>query len=288
MIIIKYSIFINFGYMTHPSGTTYTCVLGKNGIKELLAKGDIVIDPYDENQVNCSSYDVTLSEHYFMERKRSSLLFPYDGPTTSLSKYVASIPVFNPYLEKHVKEKWGELQTAHTISEILEHKDTTYSEYQLSRKSFRDDDDTETTRVIILPPNGIILALTNEKIGGVKDYTGMMKSKSSSGRCCLRTCNDAGWGDPGYFNKWTMEIKNESQEHATILYVGARIAQIVFMKVDNVGDGNRYTEVSTSKYVSNSSHNHSQNVGNLMLPKLYKTNPSPKLVKKEKEVNVNE
>jgi deoxycytidine triphosphate deaminase len=256
---------------------SYTCTPGKVAIKNLISNGELVIDAYNDAQANPASYDVTLSEYYFIEQPRQRLIFAGSDQTS------IKIPVFNPYIESDVHTKWGLLETAHTISEILALADSDYKEYNITRKSFRDSDDIEHDRVIVLPPNGVILALTNEKVGGVKNYAAQMKSKSSIGRCCVRTCNDAGWGDPGYFDRWTMEIKNESQEHATFLYVGSRVAQIFFLKVDEVGEGNRYTEISTSKYISDKTLTDRQNIEKLMLPKLYKTVPSPKIVKSNKQ-----
>ena len=55
----------------------------------------------------------------------------------------------------------------------------------------------------------------------------MMKARSSVGRNFISVCNDAGWGDVGYTNSWTMEISN-GNKFSVILVVNERIAQIVF------------------------------------------------------------
>ena len=55
-----------------------------------------------------------------------------------------------------------------------------------------------------------------------------------AGRNGVAVCLDAGWGDPGYINRWTMEIYNMNQHHSVILPVGERIAQIVFYETGEV------------------------------------------------------
>ena len=61
-----------------------------------------------------------------------------------------------------------------------------------------------------------------------------MQSRSTWGRNGVAVCFDAGWGDPGYINRWTMEIYNLNQRHSVVLPVGERIAQIVFQKTGEV------------------------------------------------------
>lgn len=100
---------------------------------------------------------------------------------------------------------------------------------------------------IIIPPNTTFLCHTNEFIGGVdgSGITTMMKAKSTLGRCCLSVCQCAGWGDVGYVNRWTMEVRNQSNIPQRIR-VGARMAQIVFLRTnpncnDYVGKGHYQT-----------------------------------------------
>ena len=55
-------------------------------------------------------------------------------------------------------------------------------------------------------------------------------------------CKCAGWGDVGYFNRWTMEVTNSSPEYYMFLPVGYRFAQIAFYEVEPLpesyeGDG---------------------------------------------------
>ena len=55
-----------------------------------------------------------------------------------------------------------------------------------------------------------------------------MQARSTTGRIGISACYCAGWGDPGYINRWTMEIHNLNEREHIVLPVGYRIAQIVF------------------------------------------------------------
>jgi thymidylate synthase ThyX len=69
-----------------------------------------------------------------------------------------------------------------------------------------------------------------------------MQARSSWGRNGVAVCLDAGWGDPGYINRWTMEIYNMNQHDSVVLPVGERIAQLVFYATGEVES--QYTNLS--------------------------------------------
>jgi len=60
--------------------------------------------------------------------------------------------------------------------------------------------------IIVLRPGERILAHTHEFIGIRAPGTSTMQARSTWGRNGVAVCLDAGWGDPGYINRWTMEI----------------------------------------------------------------------------------
>jgi deoxycytidine triphosphate deaminase len=47
-------------------------------------------------------------------------------------------------------------------------------------------------------------------------------------------CFDAGWVDPGYINRLTLEIYNLNEHETVLLPVGERIAQAVFLETGPV------------------------------------------------------
>lgn len=181
-------------------------VLTNEAIQESMLRGDVVIDQFREDRLQTSSYDVSLGENYW---KIQPL-----GQRGNL---------FNPHNPKHVRKLWGtQPLRAKTVDEIR--REAATDEYT--------DDDWEGLRrsdpVIILGPGETILAHTEEFIGGRNNVTTMMKARSSWGRAFLSVCKDAGWGDVGYINRWTMEIENNLKHYATVIPVGQPIAQIIF------------------------------------------------------------
>ncbi len=102
----------------------------------------------------------------------------------------------------------------------------------------------QAAQVIPIYPGERILAHTHEFVGILPPGTTSMQSRSTWGRNGIAVCIDAGWGDPGYATRWTMEIHNFNQE-PLFLVVGERIAQIVFYKTGPVarpygGDRSKY------------------------------------------------
>lgn len=175
-------------------------LLSRNQILKHKKVGSIVIDPYKSAQLQTVSYDVTLGPWYFKSSSSSQLLY-------------------NPWDKEGVSKFWGEKQYAKKASEIF-------------GKNLPETVKA-TDRVIVLLPNELILAHTNEFIGGKGNVTTMMKARSSLGRSGITVCKCAGWGDVGYINRWTMEIKNELSI-PNMLIVGERIGQIAFFEVEPI------------------------------------------------------
>jgi deoxycytidine triphosphate deaminase len=105
-----------------------------------------------------------------------------------------------------------------------------------------------------------------------------MQSRSTWGRNGVAVCFDAGWGDPGYVNRWTLEIYNLNKHHSIVLPVGERIAQLVFF---HTGEVRGSYENLSGKY--SLSTNIDELVKNWhpeqMLPRSYKDKrtPAPKI-----------
>lgn len=111
------------------------------------------------------------------------------------------------------------------------------------------------------------MAHTIEYIGASYGATTMMKARSSLGRINVSACDDAGWGDVGYINRWTMEVRNKNREVWVPLVVGMPIAQVVFFWVEN----------SSINYATNGNYQTSADLGIIkrdwspdsMLPRLF-------------------
>lgn len=180
-------------------------VYSNTEIEEAIKKGHIVFHPFQPEHINGSSVDVTLGEYYYRTDRRSES------------------QTYNPFDEAEVTRYFGEPQKA------ISHKEWCERSGQQPFKNIPLKHD-----VIVLEPGERILAHTHEFIGIKPPGTTSMQSRSTWGRNGVAVCFDAGWGDPGYINRWTMEIYNLNQRHSVVLPVGERIAQIVFQHTGDV------------------------------------------------------
>ncbi|MEI8062076.1 MAG: hypothetical protein WCG97_02150 [bacterium] len=217
--------------------------LSDKKILEEMEKGDIVITPFNRDNLATSSYDLTLGEYFFPERPPKHFQH-----------------IFNIYDKEHVEHVWGtEPMKAVKASEA-------FAKYKFDFKGISPDD-----MVIILEPGETILAHSNEFIGGKNHITTMMKARSSMGRSFIEVCKCAGWGDVGYINRWTMEITNNSRKYTIPLVVGRRIAQLIFFETGPILDkAKNYTK--TGKYNPSDDINELQKMWTpqAMIPQLWR------------------
>lgn len=219
-----------------------TGVYSNKQIVQAIDDGHIVCTPLIKNHINGSSVDVTLG-HWFYRTGRaaqSGIYNPFDEH--DVHRY------FDGPHHAQVHEMWAQTN---------------------NRKMFKGIPADHP--IIVLNPGERILAHTHEFIGIKAPGTSTMQARSSWGRNGVAVCLDAGWGDPGYINRWTMEIYNMNQHESVVLPVGERIAQIVFYHTGEV-DG-EYAQ-DTGKYQAEAATNLSGMIKNWgpeqMLPRAYK------------------
>lgn len=180
-------------------------LLSRDAILRHLKEGNIVVDPFEPRKLRTTSYDVSIGDWFWREAHP-------EGRAT----------IHNVYDEGSVKRIWrGPFQAegAHEVSKRL----------GLPLVNIKPSD-----KVILIHPGETILAHTEEFIGGRNRVVAKMYGRSSVGRNFVEVCKDAGWGDVGYFNRWTMEITNSSRYFMIPLVVGRRVAQMVFYEVEPV------------------------------------------------------
>lgn len=217
-------------------------LLSRDAILRHMQEGTVVIDPFDPRKLKTTSYDVSLGDWFWRE----------GHPEGRAS-------VHNLYDEDSTRRVWQGpygAEEAHVVSARL----------GMEFKNVNSDH-----KIVLLRPGETILAHTEEFIGGREKVVAKMYARSSMGRNFVEVCKDAGWGDVGYFNRWTMEVTNNSQYFTIPLVVGRRIGQIVFYEVeplkdtpDYVGEGGKYQ--------------HSQDIGEvkaswnpeMMIPQMHK------------------
>jgi dCTP deaminase len=183
--------------------------------RHLEVTGAIVIDPFSASRLQSASYDLTLGPFFWR---------PNDLPDTVL----------------HLRRELPSyaLEDARRLGEIF------------------------------LRPGERVLGHSMEFIGGTVGYrrpespaeasrsygsglagrvpvavTTHLQATSTAARIGITACDDAGWGDVGYLNRWTFELTNRGV-CACFLPVGAIIAQLAFEEVtppdDRYGVGHRY------------------------------------------------
>ncbi len=183
-------------------------VYSNTQIRQAIKDGHIVCVPFNDKHVSHASLDVTLG-HYYYRTERS-------GYHT----------LYNPFDETDVKRYFGEPQQAVTHGEWCK------------ENGFKPVEGIPLDHpVIALRPGERILAHTHEFFGILPPGAYELKSRSSWGRNGIAVCFDAGWVDPGYINRLTLEVYNLNQHETVLLPVGERIAQAVFHETGEV-DGN--------------------------------------------------
>jgi deoxycytidine triphosphate deaminase len=213
---------------------------------QAIDDGHIVCVPFNPKHVSHASLDVTLG-HYYYRTERSG-----------------DHVVYNPFDENDVARYFGQPKQA------VPHLQWCYENGMQPVQGIPLDHP-----VIPLRPGERILAHTHEFFG-ITPPTGAceLKSRSSWGRNGIAVCFDAGWIDPGYINRLTLEVYNLNQHETVLLPVGERIAQAVFHETGEV-EGNygkgRDSEFS-GKYQSGTNLEEliAKWSPELMLPRAYK------------------
>lgn len=174
-------------------------------ILQAIEDGHIVCVPFQSKHVSHASLDVTLG-HYYYRTERS-------GHHT----------LYNPFDERDVTRYFGEVKQAVPHGEWC--KENGFEPV----KGIPLDHP-----IIALRPGERILAHTHEFFGITPPGAYELKSRSSWGRNGIAVCFDAGWVDPGYINRLTLEVYNLNQHEIVLLPVGERIAQAVFHETGKV------------------------------------------------------
>jgi dCTP deaminase len=87
---------------------------------------------------------------------------------------------------------------------------------------------------ITIPPHSFLLATTQEYVELPNDVTAFVEGRSSIGRIGLFIQN-AGWVDPGFKGRITLELYNANSLPIK-LQAGRRVCQLVFCKMDQAAE----------------------------------------------------
>lgn len=186
-------------------------ILSDKQIIQQMKKEHLLIYPYQEKNLNNTSYDVTLGPNYFSASSTEKILIPWN--------------------DLSVHNYWGQPRYASKIQDT-----DTAKKFCLPIGA----------EYILLQPGEKILAHTNEFIGGLKFICTSLHARSSLTRLGLEISGN-GWGSVGYFNRWTMHITNNTNAQIPLV-VGSRIAQVVFYFTNLVSENYTDTGSYQSKY----------------------------------------
>lgn len=185
-------------------------VYSNTEIRAAIDDGMIVCVPFNEAYISEASLDFTLG-HYFYKQE-------YQPEATG---------VYNPFDETDVARYFkGPL-------EAMPHAEWCKKYDKPLFKNIPEDHP-----IIVLQPGERILAHTHEFVG-IRAHGGAceVKSRSSWGRNGVAVCFDAGWVDPGYVNRITLEIYNLNMHESVVLPVGERVGQLIFHQTGPVEGG---------------------------------------------------
>ena len=174
-------------------------ILSDGDIKERLEKGDLVIDPIldPEMQIQPTSVDMRLDNEFVVYR-------------------LSSVPVIDP-------------KDPETIQKYTE------------RVRVEDGD------FFTLHPGEFVLGSTFEWVKIPNDLVARVEGRSSIGRLAVVVHATAGFIDPGFEGKITLELSNLGRL-AVKLYPGMRISQIVMHEMKNAAE-RPYGPARGSKYL---------------------------------------
>ncbi|MBI4034733.1 deoxycytidine triphosphate deaminase [Candidatus Saccharibacteria bacterium] len=174
-------------------------------IRDAIKWGHIICQPFNPKHVAHASLDVTLGDYYYRTgRSGDHLIYnPFD---------VADVQRYFDGPHRAVKHK--EWASSHQVS-LLKGIPANHP-------------------IIPLKPGERILAHTHEFFGIKPPGAYEIKSRSSWARNGIAVCFDAGWVDPGYINRLTLEIYNLNHKEIILLPVGERIAQAIFYETGPV------------------------------------------------------
>jgi dCTP deaminase len=133
--------------------------LSDKGILRCMSEGKISIEPFIKENLNTSSYDVTLGPTYYRQNKP------------------IGVSVYNIYSKEMVETIWRKEE-----AETYEHW------YKTSKCPVKLENIAQDDKIIWIGPGETILAHTNEVIGGRDTVTTMMKARSSLGRSFIEVC----------------------------------------------------------------------------------------------------
>jgi len=169
-------------------------ILSDTAILSAIESGDIQIDPFNPEQLNITSYDLTLGDEVRV-----------------YSDWVEHLPVFGEGQEHLIATDGRYLEPLNKLLDVGKEPQTIGWKF-------------DSKSGLILRPGIGYLMHTRERVH-TKKYNPILDGKSSIGRLFIQVHATAGYGDPGFDGQYTLEV---IVQHPVRVYPGMRICQIRF------------------------------------------------------------
>ena len=204
-------------------------ILVDHEIKRAIESGEIVIDPFDENNIGPTSYDVTLSPHFTVYTNQVFNLQSepeYESLKIKENECITLIPPFYEALYDDSQEL--------LFFRVKGQIDVPLDPEQVNLANIDGDYAIFTS----------VLASTNEYIKLPEHISAEYTGRSSLGRIYLQSHQTAGWIDAGFEGTITLELI--ALECPVVLYPYTKIGQIIFHRHNKCSVP--YCKRKTSKY----------------------------------------
>jgi dCTP deaminase len=247
-------------------------VLSDTQILQGLVEGQIICRPLRIENIRGASIDLTLGEFFWRcDADPSGVFNPY--AKSEVDRYFAGPFVAKPYSAVYEKLADTGLHSCNWPTPVGKEfwvQKTNGIDAHFERSGSPFENIPDDWPVLVLRPGERILAHTHEFVGirpprwvpgdtskakWARDSrwlvggTSQIHARSTSGRVGIKVCDDAGLGDPGYFDRWTLEMRNDNKE-AIVIPLGERVAQINFFQTGPTREAYGAEKLYESKYQS--------------------------------------
>ena len=154
--------------------------------------------------------------------------------------------VIDPLLEGGIQPSSVDLRVDR-LFRVFRNDTTPFIDPKLSQEDLTELVEVKEDGAFILHPGEFVLGSTSERVALPDDLTARVEGKSSLGRLGLLIHSTAGFVDPGFDGRITLELSNVANLPITI-YPGMKIGQISFMRMDQPVERPYGSDGAHSKY----------------------------------------
>lgn len=153
----------------------------------------------------------------------------------------------DPYDEKYVQPSSVDLRLGDRIRVFTNNHRHGYVDLKQPYEDLTELVTLRPDEPFILHPHEFVLGITFERVSLPDDVVGRLEGKSSLGRLGLLIHSTAGFVDPGWQGRLTLELANILNLPIT-LYAGMPVAQISFMQLSTSVERPYGSPLLASKY----------------------------------------